>query len=625
MNFYSFSAFLLLFAIFAPFSFFDGDFSLAAVGFGFVQFIFLILFCRSNIWVFNLSFTLISVFFELFVLNANQEASYSYVGHTFILIATILMITGDAVLTVLAGVVKVITYWTTFRNNFVVLIRQEEPEVFVDKFVKNIIFYFVGMLIVNVFLVKTLEKRTIQVSIAKNALEHALEQQKTFILSFSHELRNPINSLLGNLQLALQSEALSAKAKEMLNTAKVCGEILLQNINNVLDTGKFEIGKLEVNPLPTQLNELFQRTWGIYSELFRQKKLKSQLRIEKEIPPVVRIDSNKINQILLNLIGNSIKFTEKGSVSVTVKWLRHAIISDKCFEPVPYDDIDEGLFEKEDNLSMLNRSRFSESITGFLGASHDRSLSNNSKIPQHQPQQESQGILKVIVKDTGSGMKTEALEKLFQKFSQVSENVSHRNIGSGLGLFITKEICHAMNGEIRAYSKFHKGTTFVVCIPTISVPSSHIQRADSEFMFQQLSTRHLKAMVVDDSPFNVNLTCNYFAKFEASVVSVAYNGYDGFLKYKECRIKHIDINVVTLDIDMPVMDGRTACDKIREYERENRLRPALIIFISGNTDEEQVEEDLNPEGGRRADYFLRKPVSFSDFQRAVYSLIFRTS
>jgi len=428
---------------------------------------------------------------------------------------------------------------------------------------------------------------------------------------------NPINSLLENLQLVLQGiENLSPKTKEMLNIAKVCGEILLHNINNVLDTGKNEIGKLEINPTTTHLNELFQKTWGIYSELFRQKRLKSQLRIEKDLPSVVKIDSHKVNQILLNLIGNSIKFTEKGSVSVTVKWLKHTEVLNKCFEPTPYDDTDEGLFEKEENLSKVSTSLIS-SVSKFASLG----FNDENHTPSYRDRQESKGVLKIIVRDTGTGMKPEALEKLFKKFSQVSENVSQRQIGTGLGLLITKEICNAMDGEIRAYSKSNKGTTFVVCIPTLSVPGNSVQRTRSESILQQLTTRHLNALVVDDFPFNVDLTCNYFARFEASVVAVAYNSYDAFVKYKECRTKNINIDIVTLDIDMPILDGRKACDRIRGYEKEQRLKPAVIILISGNYDKQQIEEYLDPNKGLKADYFLRKPISFSEFHPAVYSLV----
>jgi len=581
-----------------------------------------IAFCRSYLLVFNVIYVLISLTYGWRGFDGIPEAAYAYSGYIFMITTCILILSADVRLTLFAGGFHIFVCLTKFKEKLIVLIEEEKPEEFAEMYMRFVIFFFILMLLANIGLVKTLDKRSIELLKTKIALESALEQQKTFIFSFSHELRNPINSLLGNLQLVLQGENLSAKAVEMVNTAKVCGEILLHNINNVLDTGRYEIGKLEVHSVPTQLSGLFQKTWGIYSELLRQKKLKGQLRIDKDLPAVVKIDPHKINQILLNLIGNSIKFTERGSITVTVKWLKYEGINEKCFEPVPYDDLDEGLFEKEENLStMLDTSRFSDSRPSFHGLGNERRSLSYEQAPLPQHQQESRGILKIIVKDTGCGIKEEALEKLFRKFSQVSEHVAQRQIGTGLGLFITKEICLAMDGEIRAYSKVRVGSTFVVCIPTITVPSESIHRADSEVLIQQLTQKHLRALVADDSLFNVNLICNYFSQFEAPVEAVAYNGYDIFMKYKEEVSSGGRIDVVTLDIDMPIMDGRQVCDNIRQYERENRLKPVVIILISGNYNKEQVEEYVNPENGHRADCFLRKPVSFSEFSRAVYELV----
>jgi len=340
-----------------------------------------------------------------------------------------------------------------------------------------------------------------------------------------------------------------------------------------------------------------------------------------------------VNQILLNLIGNSIKFTEHGSISVTIKWLSgERKVNDKCFEPLPYDDIDEGLFEKEENLSTVNTitSKFgccvespSKLQSSFVVLSNDKKRFNCDDV--YYPKKEINGVLKIIVKDTGSGMKREALDKLFQKFSQVSENVSQRQIGTGLGLFITKEICDAMDGEIRAYSKIGVGTTFVVCLPAVALPlddESGLQRASSKSMIARLTERRLKALVADDSPFNVSLISDYLSKFGASVVSVAYNGYDAFMKYKDSRKAHIEIDVVTLDIDMPKMDGKAACEKIRQYEKENNLKPVVIILISGNYDKEQIGDYING-SVRKADCFLKKPVSFEDFNAAVYNLVIK--
>ena len=584
-----------------------------------------VVFCRSYLWVFNVCYVLISITYGYKGFDEIPEAPYAYTGYIFMITTTVLILCGDLGLTLICGAAHIMICLTKFRAKLLMIVQEEDPEVLVNMYLIFTIFFFILMLLANIGLVRTLDKRTIELFKVKSALENALDQQKTFIFSFSHELRNPINSLLGNLQLVLQGgESFSTKAVEMISTAKVCGEILLHNINNVLDTGKHDMGKLEVNPVPTQLCELFQRTWSIYSELLRQKKLKSRLRIEKDIPSVVKIDPHKVNQLLLNLIGNSIKFTEKGLVCVTIKWLRgFDKVSDKCFEPIPYDEMDEGLFEKEENLSAISNSSFSESIPGFQGLGENNLSRRDSTNEGNNSQQEINGVLKIIVKDTGSGMKKEALEKLFQKFSQVSENVSQRQIGTGLGLFITREICLAMNGDIRAYSKNGVGSTFVVCIPTITVPSDSTQRTNSALILNQLTRKHIKALVADDSPFNVNLICKYISQFGGSVVSVAYNGYDIYMKYIECRTSNVEINVVTLDIDMPIMDGRKVCDKIREYERENKLEPVAIILISGNYDKEQMDEYVNPEKGRRADCFLRKPVSFTDFNRAVYKYVGR--
>jgi len=182
-----------------------------------------------------------------------------------------------------------------------------------------------------------------------------------------------------------------------------------------------------------------------------------------------------------------------------------------------------------------------------------------------------------------------------------------------------------MDGDIRAYSKPGAGTTFVACIPTTAMPLNKRPRIGSESMVKQLTEKRLKALVADDSPFNVTLICDYLLKFEATIVSAAYNGYDAFLKYQACKIANVELDLVLLDIDMPVMDGRTACDKIREYEEQHQLKPVGIILISGNYDKEQIDEYINPEKGHKADAFLRKPVSFNDFNHAVYNLIYSGS
>jgi len=143
--------------------------------------------------------------------------------------------------------------------------------------------------------------------------------------------------------------------------------------------------------------------------------------------------------------------------------------------------------------------------------------------------------------------------------------------------------------------------------------------------------RHFEALAPDLRNFllspqsvNVNLISDYLSKFGASVVSVAYNGYDAYMKYRECKANNIDIDVVTLDIDMPIMDGRTVCERIRQYEKEHKLKPVVIILISGNYDKEQIGEYIKGEGeNHKADCFLKKPLSFEDFNASVYNLVIK--
>ncbi len=274
INFYGLTGAITTFVTFSAYlklSFFVFLAILAPAIFGFLCFC---IFRRSLFQIYYILYALVAFVFEWIALETVRETVYYHVGHAFVFVTLVFLLTRDPWLTFVSIIAQILLLMTRFKEKLTILLHDEEPTVFAQNLVRNVILGIAIVLVVNVTLAKILEKKTIELSKAKIALENALDQQKTFIFSFSHELRNPINSLLGNLQLVLEGgEVLSPKAREMINIAKICGELLLHNINNVLDTGKYDIGKLEVNPMPTQLHELFQGTWGIYSELFRQKKL----------------------------------------------------------------------------------------------------------------------------------------------------------------------------------------------------------------------------------------------------------------------------------------------------------------------------------------------------------------
>jgi len=143
-------------------------------------------------------------------------------------------------------------------------------------------------------------------------------------------------------------------------------------------------------------------------------------------------------------------------------------------------------------------------------------------------------------------------------------------------------------------------------------------------MLDIISRKNLQVVIADDSPLNVAMLGNFFTKVGVKNAKTASNGEEAVNLYKEsCEMGRM-VDVVTLDIDMPRINGKISCQKIREYEQEKKLKPAVIILISRNYEQDQVLESLqgdNSRNGKGANYFLKKPVKFEEFSMTVYKLI----
>lgn len=435
------------------------------------------------------------------------------------------------------------------------------------------------------------------------------ERQKTFLLGFSHELRNLINSLMGNVKL-ITLENPPPRIKDLMLNAEVCGELLLHLINNILDTGKVEIGDLEINPTPSRVYDILEKVWGVCSELIKRKNIRGKMKISKNIPSWLKLDHYRLTQIFFNLVGNAIKFTERGSIDITVEWIENTDgVSDKCFEPLPFNDEndqEEGIFEKSQALSVLNESLHCLNFT-----QRKVRRSNSSKGVKTK-----RGVLKLIVTDTGCGISKEDTEKLFQKFTQVTSDVSKRNLGTGLGLFITKELCTRMGGEVKVFSKKDKGSSFICCIPVDPV-EENTPALDIETIKNLIISKNLKAMVVDDVQFSHAILEDFFNKLGVNVTEIAENGLEAYQKFRDHKSKQSDIHIVTMDLSMPIMDGKEAARKIREFEKNQGLEPCLLIIVSGNCAESEIRECLDVDGEIRADAFLKKPATIEELLRVI--------
>ena len=446
-----------------------------------------------------------------------------------------------------------------------------------------------------------------------------LEKQKVFLLSFSHELRNLLNTLTGNVRLASLDEYLSEKAKELLRNAEICGELLLHLVNNILDTAKVDIGELEVDLRPTKIYDVLEGIWSICSELIRQQGLRGKMTIQKDIPKTLLVDHYRLTQVFLNIVSNAIKFTDSGSVNITVEWKSGLQeVNEKCFLPRPFnhkDEQDEGLFEKsqvfnvfEDNSLVLDFRRRKIDKTqlryymthGAPGATHTH-----------------KGVLKITITDTGCGMPEDAVAQLFNKYTQVTTDPSKRKLGTGLGLFISRQICEKMNGVIRVFSRVDKGSCFIFCLSTESSRDQSETVLNIEAFNQAASNKELKVMIVDDIPFNQMILKSFFDKLGVKVVSVAKDGVEACRNYQRHTGAGERPHIVSMDLDMPIMNGKKASQKIREYEMQEGLDGCCLMIVSGNCIESEIAECLNAEGRIKADSFLKKPTKMEDIMRVI--------
>jgi PAS domain S-box-containing protein len=374
----------------------------------------------------------------------------------------------------------------------------------------------------------------------------ASEAKSAFLANMSHEIRTPLNAILGFTEVLGNETIAEPERREHLETIRRNGEHLLSVINDVLDISKIEAGRMTVERVELLTVELFAQVISLMQVRADAKGLALDLEFETEIPRTIRTDPVRLRQILLNLIGNAVKFTEIGGVRVLV-----------------------GLEEDPD-----------------------------------------EPCLRIEVADTGIGMTRDQADRVFQPFAQADSSTTRKFGGTGLGLHISNRLAGMLDGEILLTSEKGVGTSFIVRVPTgtgheadrmsaADAWDEMIEHRRSEERAQRASLSGVLAgrrvLVAEDGPDNQRLVRHYLEKAGASV-EIAENGRIAL----ERITADPGFDAVLMDVQMPEMDGHEATRRLRR----GGFRGPIIALTAHAMSEER---DAILASG--CDGFLTKPVA----------------
>lgn len=379
-----------------------------------------------------------------------------------------------------------------------------------------------------------------ELALARDAAQVAARAKSDFLAAMSHEIRTPLNGVLGMLRLLLDS-AIGGDARTYAVLAQEAGDCLLTVINDILDLSKIESGRVVLESVDFKVSQLVDSVLSLIAPQAAEKGLHLKSTIAEGLPQWLKGDPTKLRQVLLNLVGNALKFTSSGRVLVEV-------------DGSPADG---GMIE-----------------------------------------------LRIAVSDTGIGIPEDAIERIFERFSQADSSITRKYGGTGLGLSISRQLVELMGGAIRVESTVGRGSVFRVAVPLKRgvAPGAGTPLADET---ARSATGPLSILVAEDNRINQVLV-RKLLEAAGHRVDVVANGAEAV-----AAVQRAPYALVLMDVQMPEMDGPSATRAIRALHGAVSRIP--IIALTANAMSEQLVEYL----AAGMDDRVTKPINPANLSAAI--------
>lgn len=473
-----------------------------------------------------LSFFLILVFLPIAFFTSGGAAGGTPVWFGFSALYIVMTLSGKQQKFFLTlNLIMVVVCWVTGYLYPGTVTEFTRKEAYFDSFFTLLIVCIVMTMLIN-FQARLFREENERVNSQKKEIEELNLSQKRFFSSMSHEIRTPINSILGLNEVILRQEDATEEIKNDASIIQGAGKILLSLINDILDISKIEAGKMDIVPVNYRVFDMVSEIVNMIWQMANEKGLKLETTIDPATPSALYGDEIRIRQIVINLLSNSIKYTESGEVKLS--W-------------------------------------------------------------ETQREGDDKAILIIKVSDTGMGIKPDVMPSLFDAFQREDLEKNRRIEGTGLGLSIVKQLVDLMDGRINVDSVYGEGSTFTVRLPqkisdpkeigNISISGHTGYKNTYKCMF---TAPDANILIVDDIKMNLIVESKLLSNTKVHV-DTASSGAQALEMTKEKRY-----DVILMDHLMPEMDGIECLSHIRK-QVDGKCRSVPIIVLTANAAIEDIQ------------------------------------